>query len=63
MLENDLDQNILPHNVPLMSSKEKLNLRNEKTVLRYHVPNPQTKPELHCTICYLCFFLSEKNMN
>ena len=35
----------LPKSVPLMSSKERLKLRKTKSVLRYHVPSKEKKPE------------------
>lgn len=34
-----------PKTLPLMSSKEKLSLRKEKCVLRYHVPSKEKNPE------------------
>ena len=60
LLKSDIDLKGFPKRVPLMSSKEKLKLRKEKCVLRYHVPNQHTKPELYAHHLLFMFFSLQK---
>ncbi|XP_066927184.1 uncharacterized protein [Clytia hemisphaerica] len=46
----------LPNSVPLMSSKERLKLRKNKSVLRYHVPSKEKKPEHHAHHLLFMFY-------
>ena len=56
LLKMNPDISLLPKNVPLMSSKEKLKLRKEKSVIRYHVPNQHTQSELYAHHLLFLFF-------
>ena len=46
----------LPKSVPLMSSKERLKLRKTKSILRYHVPSKEKKPEHHAHHLLFMFY-------
>ena len=64
-IEKELSPNSLPKSIPLMSSKEKLKLRKKKCVLRYHVPNKETKLEAYSHHMLFMFypFRSENELN
>ena len=58
--EEVMDENnnscLLPKTIPLMSSKEKLQCRKVKSVLRYHVPNQNKYPERYAHHLLFMFF-------
>lgn len=68
LLEDDEEQTdillLLPKTAPLMSSKETLRRRNKKRVVRYHTPNPLTKPEEYAHHLLMLFlpFRSETDL-
>ena len=60
VLLNDLVEvnnvSTFPKNIPLMSSKEKLQCRKVKAVLRYHVPNPHKYAERYAHHLLFMFY-------
>ena len=64
LLEGIEYENNYPKIVPLMGSKEKLKLRKEKCVLRYHVPNPNKDAEsyAHHLLCMFYPFRDESKL-
>ena len=65
LIQEIVNGNNLPQTLPLMSSKDKLTLRKEKCVLRYHVPSREKKPESYAHHLLMMFFpfRSESDLN
>ena len=54
--ESEIANLELPKSVPLMSSNERLKLRRNKCVLRYHVPSKDKKPEQYAHHLLFMFY-------
>ena len=53
---SEIQGNSLPKTFPLMSSRETLTLRKERSVLRYHVPSREKQPEAFAHHLLMMFY-------